>query len=107
MLLLYHQQENKKYTKILADIAKQNFEDTTLETFESQFKLIFKVGPRNKPTVHWVVEVSPEFMKKDLEHGGRIFVGWSYCNNTIATTTKDLVTWLESVKSKTDTQALC
>lgn len=63
----------------IAEIKAQNFPEMGKEDFVRQFRLIHKVGPRNQPTCHWVVEVSTNLRKGLLELGGRLYLGWSSC----------------------------
>lgn len=63
----------------IAEIKAQNFPEMDKEDFVRQFRLIHKVGPRNQPTCHWVVEVSTNLRKGLLELGGRLYLGWSSC----------------------------
>lgn len=46
------------------------------QTFNDQFKIKFKTGSRNRPTVHYVAEVSPTIRKTILTKG-RLFVEFS------------------------------
>jgi hypothetical protein len=41
------------------------------------FKLLFKTGPKDRATVHWVMEVTPQTRVKILEAGGRLYLGHS------------------------------
>lgn len=63
----------------IEEIRAQNFSKVNKEDFISQFRLIHKVGPKNQPTCHWVVEVSTNLRKGLLELGGRLYLGWSSC----------------------------
>lgn len=65
--------------EIAEDIRKQNFEDISSKDFGASFKKMFKVGPRNMKTVHWVIEAVPELRQRIVKSGGKIFIGWSAC----------------------------
>lgn len=60
-------------------IRMQNFDRSTKEEFENEFKVIYKLGDRTQDTVNWVIEVSPEIRNQVLEAKGRIFIGWRAC----------------------------
>ena len=57
-------------------IHDQNFGETDRVAFESQFRLRFKVGPRNRDTVHHVAEVTGPLRRHILG------VGWLYVGFT-------------------------
>jgi hypothetical protein len=47
-------------------------------TADAPIKFLYKFGPRNKPDVHWVVEVDPISRKKLLENG-RVYLDFDSC----------------------------
>ena len=49
------------------------------EEFITNFKPAFKVGPRNKDTVHWVVECEPK-MRRLLINQKKVFLDLTACN---------------------------
>ena len=67
LLILYNVPSTYSDQDISETIYEQNFEDRMdVNEFKEQFKLRFKTGPREKPTVHHVVEVSPDLRKEIL-----------------------------------------
>ena len=64
LVILYDLPTVKTEEEIKEIIYRQNFEDLVQrEEFENQFKFRFKVGLRNKSTVHHVCEVSPKLRR--------------------------------------------
>lgn len=49
------------------------FTDLPRESFSNEVKLLFKTGPRNKDTTHWVLEVSPT-VRNVLRRHERIYI---------------------------------
>ncbi|BES88299.1 Reverse transcriptase (RNA-dependent DNA polymerase) [Nesidiocoris tenuis] len=60
------------------EFAELNLQETPLEERKKGFLPLYKVGPRNQPTVKWVVEVSPEIRWKLIKEG-KIRIGWFAC----------------------------
>ena len=59
LIIIYDIPTERTEKEITDAIYNQNFDSTmSREDFEKQFKLRFKTGQRNKPTVHHVAEVS-------------------------------------------------
>lgn len=59
-------------------VFSKNIENLTLEEFEKGFNPIFKVGPKKRSSVHWVIEGSP-IVRKLLINKSRIFVDFASC----------------------------
>lgn len=66
---------------ILAEVHKKNFQNMTIDEIKANMKMLFKVGPRNKPTVHWVAEVSPD-LRRSLLQRQALYIGWNSSNLT-------------------------
>lgn len=76
LVIIYDVQTGQTEQEIIDCIYYQNFEDMDRETFNKQFTLKFKTGPRNRQTVHHVAEVSPQ-LRKSILTKGRLYVGFS------------------------------
>lgn len=66
--LTEHEIVEELYSKNLSNMPKHDIVDN--------IKLLFKVGPRNRETVHWVVEVNTE-IRRALIYKQRAFIGWN------------------------------
>lgn len=64
--------------EITAAVRHQNLEQYPKEKLQDHFKLSFKTGPKDKETVDWVAEVSPEVREKILRES-RVYIGWHAC----------------------------
>lgn len=64
---------------IIEDIRAQNFPEIYKDEFADQVKVVYKVGPKNQPTCHWVIEASPKLRETIVKNGDRIYLGWSSC----------------------------
>lgn len=64
--------------EISAAVRHQNLDNYPKDKLQDHFKLSFKTGPRDRETVDWVAEVSPEAREKILKEG-RLYVGWHAC----------------------------
>jgi hypothetical protein len=65
--------------ELAEDVFNRNVTQTEgLENFKNQFKPSFKLGPRDREVVHWVVECSPD-VRKELINKYRLFVDWHSC----------------------------
>lgn len=60
-------------------IQQQNFEGSDKIKIAQDFKLSFKTGKRDKPTVNWVAEVTPE-IRETLKKRSKVYIGWSCCS---------------------------
>jgi len=57
------------------NIIQQNLDELSIE--EEDIVPRFKTGPRNKPTVHWIVQMAPRARKHILQQGNRLYMGFS------------------------------
>lgn len=80
LVILYDVPANSKGEEIVESIYHQNFDDTlSWEEFNDSFKLKFKTGPRDKPTVHHVAEVSGK-MRQMIFSRARLYLGFRAIN---------------------------
>lgn len=80
LLILYDVPSDATNEELVDTIYEQNFEgEVTKEQFTESFKLKFKTGPREKPTVHHVAEVDPVLRKK-LMVRRKIYIGFRSVN---------------------------
>lgn len=65
--------------ELTKEIYNRNFRNSfSQENFIKEFKPSFKVGPRGKEHVHWVVECSPG-LRKDIINRLRLYIAWVSC----------------------------
>lgn len=78
-IILYDVPVELSKQDLVTNIYNRNFFKTmTYENFCNQFNPAFKVGPRGKEYVHWVVECSPD-LRKAIINSLRIYIGWTSC----------------------------
>lgn len=66
---------------IMNDLQSQNkqlFNDDETEIFKRSVNFKFKTGPKDKPEVHWVAEVTPEYRNR-IRNKGKIYLQWNSC----------------------------
>lgn len=77
LVIIYDLSSEKTVEEIAQMIYIQNFESNMSESeFNEQFKLRFKVGPRNRSVVHHVAEVSST-IRKILLGKGRVYMDFT------------------------------
>lgn len=77
LVIIYDLPVDQKEDQVLESLYTQNFEDSlTREEFTNQCKVRFKTGPRNRPTVHIVAEMSANLRRLAINRG-RLYVGFS------------------------------
>jgi hypothetical protein len=65
--------------ELTEDVFNRNVTKTeSFENFKNKFKPTFKLGPRDREVVHWVVECSPD-VRKELINKYRLFIDWHSC----------------------------
>lgn len=75
-IIMYDIPNNLSIKEITDSIYEQNFEDSIKrETFDEDFQLKFKTGPKDKETAHHVAEVSPR-IRNQIIHKGRIYLAF-------------------------------
>ncbi|XP_039282925.1 uncharacterized protein LOC120351051 [Nilaparvata lugens] len=79
-IILYHVAADITAAELANDVYERNLESSSLsrENFLKNFRPIFKIGPKNKNTVHWVVECTGE-LRKEFINKSRIGIDWRVC----------------------------
>lgn len=79
-LFLYDVPRAMADEEVMECIRGQNLEGVSSESFNKEFKLLFKTGAKegSNPSCHWVVEVSPTLRKKLIDRP-RLYVDWTSC----------------------------
>ena len=73
LVILYNVPSNITFEELSETIYVQNFEERMNKNeFEESFKPRFKAGPRDRPSVHVVAEVSPK-LRKDIIEKRRLY----------------------------------
>jgi len=72
LLILYDVDSLLTVNELKENIVQQNLEGE-FPVEESDIIPRFKTGPRNKPTVHWVIQVTPKIKKYILKQGSRLY----------------------------------
>ncbi|XP_039275135.1 uncharacterized protein LOC120349235 [Nilaparvata lugens] len=79
-LVIYNVPAEWSQEEIVSDIFNRNFQDyISLEKFRNSFKPIFKIGPKDRKQVNWVVECAADIRNK-LKNMRRVFIDWSSSN---------------------------
>lgn len=78
-ILIKNVPSNMEEKEIASAVRHQNLEQYPKDKLQEHFKLSFKTGPKDRETVNWVAEVSPEARKKIMKES-RIYIGWHACN---------------------------
>lgn len=78
-IIIFDLQKNETEKKLMKHIISQNgFTQQEQKTIQDGARFSFKTGNRNKETVHWVLDTTPQarnlLMKRD-----RIFIDWYSC----------------------------
>lgn len=77
LVILYDVAADYKEEEVLDMIHAQNFEENISKTeFHENCKVRFRTGPRNRSTVHLVMEMSPKIRQLAVNKG-RLYVGFS------------------------------
>jgi len=71
-------------TDLLDKLRHQNPELELTEKDTSRAKVLFRTGPRDKESVHWVIETPPDVLKK--VENKKAFIGMCRCNMKLYTT---------------------
>jgi hypothetical protein len=78
-VILYHVPSDLESHELANDVYERNLGSLLgREKFSSNFKPLFKLGPKNKDTVHWVVECSPD-IRRELINKSKICIDWRVC----------------------------
>ncbi|KAH0944402.1 hypothetical protein HN011_012227 [Eciton burchellii] len=75
LMILYDVDSSLTASELKENIIQQNLHQHTVE--EEDIVPRFKTGPRNKPTVHWVIQMAPSVRKYVLQQGNRPYMGFS------------------------------
>ncbi|CAL7932822.1 unnamed protein product [Xylocopa violacea] len=78
-MIIYQVPKDLKEKDLLAAIKDQNADHLNKDKFTEDFKLLFRTGDREKETVNWVIEVTPE-IRNILTKRSKIFIGWHSCS---------------------------
>ncbi|CAL7932893.1 unnamed protein product, partial [Xylocopa violacea] len=78
-MIIYQVPKDLKEKDLLAAIKDQNADHLNKDKFTEDFKLLFRTGDREKETVNWVIEVTPE-IRNTLTKRSKIFIGWHSCS---------------------------
>lgn len=76
LIIMYDVPVTIKQEELETYVYEQNFETVyTKDEFVTKFKPKFKTGPREKATVHYVIEVEPQ-LRKTMLSKGKLFIGF-------------------------------
>lgn len=76
-LVIYNVPAELSQEEVVSEVFNRNFQDyISFEQFKNSFKPIFKIGPKDKKQVNWVVECVAEIRNK-LKNMRRVFIDWS------------------------------
>jgi hypothetical protein len=75
LVILYDVDSSLTASQLKENIIQQNLHEHPLE--EEDIVPRFKTGPRDKPTVHWVIQMAPRVRKHILQQGNRLYMGFS------------------------------
>lgn len=62
--------------EVLESLRLQNFPNIESTNFHKNIKIVYKVGPKNKTTHHWVLEMNPDLLRDFHRLNGRIYLHW-------------------------------
>lgn len=79
LVIVYDVDTQMKEEEMLENIYQQNFEEMDKTSFMEGCKVRFKTGPRNRATVHYVVEMTGT-IRKLVTQRGRLYIGFSSHN---------------------------
>lgn len=78
-IIIYDVPSHLEKDDLAGEVYNRNLENImSREIFSKNFTPLFKLGPRDKENVHWVVECSAE-LRKDLINKFKIFIDWVAC----------------------------
>jgi hypothetical protein len=73
--ILYDVDSSLTSRELKENIIQQNLHEHSVE--EEGIVPRFKTGPRDKPTVHWVIQMAPRVRQHVLQQGTRLYMGFS------------------------------
>lgn len=77
-MIIYSVPRELEEKEIIAAIHQQNLEEVPEAKLNSELRLMFKTGQKDKDTVNWVIEAAPE-IRELLKKNSRIYIGWTAC----------------------------
>lgn len=78
-IIIYDVPSDLEDKEVVRDVYLKNYSGKFTESeMTLGFKPLFKVGPKNKETVHWVVECEP-VVRRALINDGRVYIELSSC----------------------------
>jgi hypothetical protein len=75
LMILYDVDSELTASELKENIIQQNLYEHPVE--EKDIAPRFKTGPRDKPTVHWVIQMVPRVRKYVLQQGSRLYMRFS------------------------------
>jgi hypothetical protein len=75
LIIIYDVDSSLTASELKESIKHQNLDELSIEG-EDIIIPRFKTGPRDKPTVHWVVQTDPRVRKHIVQQGNRLYMGF-------------------------------
>jgi hypothetical protein len=75
LMIIYDVDSSLTANELKESIKQQNLDELSIE--EEDIIPRFKTGPRDKPTVHWVIQMALRVRKHILQQGNRLYMGFS------------------------------
>jgi hypothetical protein len=78
-IVIYNVDREISPEQIKEEIYVRNFQNhVNRQKWDKEFNPLFKIGPKDRDRVHWVIECSPE-IRKELINSFKIYIEWTSC----------------------------